>query len=147
MNKNLLTTAGVACLLIASCFVNGAIGQNIYSTKDPADSALLALVNKYVHSPVSRAAKPNGDVFLQRDMTAYLRSTVLAPDVPQAERDHGHDHKDAMLVEFLNRPHPNVFTLNKYFDEAVNHLEDIAVLSKRKEPLKELALFLLRRDY
>jgi geranylgeranyl diphosphate synthase type II len=36
---------------------------------------------------------------------------------------------------------------NKYFDEALNHLEDIAVLSKRKEPLKELALFLVQRDY
>ena len=36
---------------------------------------------------------------------------------------------------------------NKYFDEALNHLEDIAVLSRRKEPLKELARFLLRRDY
>src|SRR6185503_2594476 len=36
---------------------------------------------------------------------------------------------------------------NKYFDEALNHLEDIAVLSKRKEPLRELALFLVRRDH
>ena len=36
---------------------------------------------------------------------------------------------------------------NRYFDEAMAHLEDIAVLSKRKEPLKELALFLVRRDY
>jgi geranylgeranyl diphosphate synthase type II len=36
---------------------------------------------------------------------------------------------------------------NKYFDEALGHLEDIAVLSKRKEPLKELAIFLVRRDY
>ena len=36
---------------------------------------------------------------------------------------------------------------NKYFDEALNHLEDIAVLSKRKEPLKELALFLVQRDF
>jgi geranylgeranyl diphosphate synthase type II len=36
---------------------------------------------------------------------------------------------------------------NMYFDEALNHLEDIAVLSKRKEPLKELALFLVRRDH
>jgi geranylgeranyl diphosphate synthase type II len=36
---------------------------------------------------------------------------------------------------------------NKYLDEALSHLEDIAVLSKRKEPLKELALFLVRRDY
>ncbi len=36
---------------------------------------------------------------------------------------------------------------NKYCDEAMAHLDDIAVLSKRKEPLKELALFLVRRDH
>ncbi len=36
---------------------------------------------------------------------------------------------------------------NKYLDEAFNHLEDIAVLSKRKEPLKELAHFLIKREY
>jgi geranylgeranyl diphosphate synthase type II len=36
---------------------------------------------------------------------------------------------------------------NKYFDEALNHLDDIAVLSKRKEPLRELALFLVQRDF
>ncbi len=36
---------------------------------------------------------------------------------------------------------------NKWLNEAFTHLEDIAVLSKRKEPLKELAHFLVRRDY
>jgi len=36
---------------------------------------------------------------------------------------------------------------NKYLDEAFSHLEDIAVLSKRKEPLKELAQFLVKRDF
>ena len=36
---------------------------------------------------------------------------------------------------------------NRYFNEALNHLDDIAVLSKRKEPLKELALFLVKRDH
>jgi len=36
---------------------------------------------------------------------------------------------------------------NKYLDEAFEHLEDIAVLSKRKEPLKELAHFLIKRDH
>jgi len=36
---------------------------------------------------------------------------------------------------------------NKYLDEALAHLDDIAVLSKRKEPLRELALFLVQRDY
>lgn len=36
---------------------------------------------------------------------------------------------------------------NKYLEEALNHLEDIAVLSKRKEPLRELAHFLVQREY
>ncbi|HET6995546.1 MAG TPA: polyprenyl synthetase family protein [Chitinophagaceae bacterium] len=36
---------------------------------------------------------------------------------------------------------------NKFLDEAYIHLEDIAVLSKRKEPLKELAGFLVKREH
>jgi geranylgeranyl diphosphate synthase type II len=35
----------------------------------------------------------------------------------------------------------------KYYGTALQHLEDIAVLSARKEPLKQLAHFLLQRDY
>ena len=35
----------------------------------------------------------------------------------------------------------------KYVSEAFAHLEDIAVLSKRKEPLKQLGLFLTHRQY
>jgi len=35
----------------------------------------------------------------------------------------------------------------KYIDVAFKHLEDIAVLSARKKPLKELAGFLLQREY
>jgi geranylgeranyl diphosphate synthase type II len=34
----------------------------------------------------------------------------------------------------------------KFISEAFTHLEDVAVLSKRKEPLKELALFLTQRQ-
>ena len=34
----------------------------------------------------------------------------------------------------------------KFITEAFNHLEDVAVLSKRKEPLKQLALFLTQRQ-
>lgn len=36
---------------------------------------------------------------------------------------------------------------DKYLDEALIHLEDIAVLSKRKQPLQELARFLVKRDH
>lgn len=35
----------------------------------------------------------------------------------------------------------------KYLGEALTHLNDIAVLSKRKEPLKELAAFLIEREH
>jgi geranylgeranyl diphosphate synthase type II len=36
---------------------------------------------------------------------------------------------------------------NRFLDEALAHLEDIAVLSKRKESLKELAYYLIKREY
>lgn len=36
---------------------------------------------------------------------------------------------------------------DRYLDEAFTHLEDIAVLSKRKQPLKDLADFLIKRDH
>ena len=35
----------------------------------------------------------------------------------------------------------------RYLNESLKHLEDIAVLSKRKEPLKELASFLIQRQH
>lgn len=36
---------------------------------------------------------------------------------------------------------------NQFLDEAFNHLEDIAVLSGRKQPVKELAQFLVQREH
>jgi geranylgeranyl diphosphate synthase, type II len=36
---------------------------------------------------------------------------------------------------------------NEYIDKAMYHLEEIAVLNKRKEPLKKLTQFLVQRDY
>ena len=35
----------------------------------------------------------------------------------------------------------------EFFAKAMKHLEDTAVVSKRKEPLKEIAMFLLQRDH
>ncbi len=36
---------------------------------------------------------------------------------------------------------------NQFLEKALQHLEDIAVLSKRKQPLRQLADFLVQRDY
>ena len=35
----------------------------------------------------------------------------------------------------------------QYFDKALYHLDEIAVLSSRKKPLLEIADFLIQRDY
>ena len=48
--------------------------------------------------------------------------------------------KDCKVDEWANE------LKEKYLQTALQHLEDIAVLSKRKEPLKELALFLIQRN-
>ena len=36
---------------------------------------------------------------------------------------------------------------NQYLNEAFQHLDDVAVLSRRKEPLQQLASFLVSRDH
>ena len=36
---------------------------------------------------------------------------------------------------------------NRFLDEALQHLEDVAVLSSRKEPLRDLARFLVQREH
>ena len=88
-------------------------------SSQPTDAQLRQLVTKYLTTPVNRIQKTNGDVFLQRDMTSYLHQNVFAaPELPASALDKGHDHKSEQLLEFLNRPHPNVATINKYFNQA-----------------------------
>jgi geranylgeranyl diphosphate synthase, type II len=36
---------------------------------------------------------------------------------------------------------------SRYLDEALQHLDDVAVLSKRKEPLNDLAQYLIKREH
>ena len=51
-----------------------------------------------------------------------------------------HIFKECKVGEWANE------LKEKFIEEAFNHLEDVAVLSKRKEPLKQLALFLTQRQ-
>ncbi|HEX8461795.1 MAG TPA: family 10 glycosylhydrolase [Segetibacter sp.] len=120
--RKFLLVATCACLFFLSPqMLFYANGQAYQAKAVPSDSALLSLVNKYVHTTIKKTISANGDVFLQRDMTQYLQANVSqAPNVKPSEVDHGHDHKDAMLRTFLNRPQPNIITLNKYFNQAAS---------------------------
>jgi geranylgeranyl diphosphate synthase, type II len=51
-----------------------------------------------------------------------------------------HIFKECKVAEWANE------LKEKFIEEAFKHLEDVAVLSKRKEPLKQLALFLTQRQ-
>lgn len=58
--------------------------------------------------------------------------------------------KVAKVIQLLRNCKVDEWALqlkNRFLDEAFTHLEDIAVVSKRKEPLKELAHFLVKREY
>src|SRR5690606_26851832 len=49
----------------------------------------------------------------------YLTASSKRSEIPpSAQPDYGHDHKDDMLLEFLNAPQPSVATYRKYFSDA-----------------------------
>jgi len=99
--------------------INAAFAQSSSKKHLQTDSSLLALEKKYLHTPVSNITMPNGDMFLQRDMTDYLGATVFKNrNAIPTDVDHGDDANHQQLAEFLNRPHPNVATLTRYFNEA-----------------------------
>jgi hypothetical protein len=119
-------------LIVLFLFPAGAIhAQGVPRKGLPSDEDLLALVQKHLHTPVNRTVRANGDVFLQRNMDTYLQAAGNpAPPVSAAEADHGHDHKDAMLRTFLNRPHPDVATMNRYFNTAAAEFKVPLILLK-----------------
>jgi len=68
----------------------------------------------------------------------------------QQQLDNKNDDKIARVIDIFRECKVDEWALqlkDKYLDEAFDHLEDIAVLSRRKEPLKELAKFLVKRDH
>ncbi|MCU0334630.1 MAG: family 10 glycosylhydrolase [Chitinophagaceae bacterium] len=103
------------CLLLSVC----AVAQP-QPKPHPTDAALRRLERQYLHTPVQQLPQPNGDVYLQRDFTAYLQEAASrqADGIAIEDDDHGHDHQGEALLAFLNRPHPSVATLQRYFAQA-----------------------------
>ncbi|HXH98912.1 MAG TPA: N-acetylmuramoyl-L-alanine amidase [Sphingobacteriaceae bacterium] len=99
---------------------NESLSQNDPGTwsATPTDQELLRLPELLIKTPVKKTVTAEGDELLQRDMTHYLNATILQKNSSTQSNDHGHDHKDAQLAVSLNRPHPSVKSLQKYFNEA-----------------------------
>jgi len=92
----------------------------VFAQKNEARSPKidLDLVDKFVKTKINRQVR-NGEEFLQRDMTDYLMGNgFMNKENYRQEDDHGHDHKEELLLEYLNRPQPSVATYQKYFKDA-----------------------------
>jgi uncharacterized lipoprotein YddW (UPF0748 family) len=112
MIKNYLNRPFLSFFFLMLCSFLQVMGQKVTL---PSDAELLQLVDKYITTPVSKIVKPNGEIWLQRDFSAYLHSMEKQDGALEQNTDYGHEHHSEMLQEFLNRPHPSVATLEKYF--------------------------------
>ena len=104
--------------------------------------------------PMKFGKQLGGDILANKKTFLLLHALETASAVQQQELKnllaHNIDNKIEKVLQIFHDCKVDEWALqlkNKYLDEAFSHLEDIAVLSKRKEPLKELALFLIKREH
>lgn len=104
--------------------------------------------------PEKFGKQPGGDILANKKTFLLIHALEMAGTGARKELEallHGNDQRKVEKVQQIFRDcKADEWSLqlkNKYLDEAMQHLEDIAVLSKRKEPLRELAHFLVKRDH
>lgn len=95
-----------------------------------------------------------GDIMANKKTFLLIHALEMATDAQRAELDSllqttGPDKVHGVLKMFRQCGVADwaVELKERYLQEALQHLDDIAVLSKRKEPLKSLALFLTEREH
>ena len=95
-----------------------------------------------------------GDILANKKTFLLIHALETAPAIQQRElkeliKQNSSDKVQKVLQLFRDCKVDNwaIQLKNQFLDQAFNHLEDIAVLSVRKEPLKQLALFLVQREH
>ena len=104
--------------------------------------------------PKKFGKQPGGDIRSNKKTFLLIQARSLANDSQKKELKKlmagNSDNKTEKVLQLFYDCKVNEWALqlkNKYLDEAFVHLEDVAVLSKRKEPLYEMAKFLVQREY
>ncbi len=98
--------------------------------------------------------QPGGDILANKKTFLLIHAMGAASQAQKKEflqlingNGHGKIEKVLQLFRDCKADAWALELKNKYLDEALAHLEDVAVLSKRKEPLRELAQFLVKREH
>lgn len=97
---------------------------------------------------------PGGDIKANKKTFLLVQALSVASDAQKKElrklMDGNVKDKTEKVLQLFHDCKVNEWALqlkNKYLDEAFEHLEDVAVLSKRKEALQEMAKFLVQREH
>jgi len=104
--------------------------------------------------PKKFGKQPGGDIKANKKTFLLIQALATANDAQKKElkklmTGNGKD-KTEKVLQLFHDCKVNEWALqlkNKYLDEALVHLEDVAVLSIRKEALKNLAHFLIQREH
>jgi len=104
--------------------------------------------------PKKFGKQPGGDIKSNKKTFLLVQALAISNDSQKKELKRlllqNDDKKTEKVLRVFQDCKVNEWALalkNKYLDEALVHLEDVAVLSKRKEPLRELAHFLIKREH
>jgi geranylgeranyl diphosphate synthase, type II len=103
--------------------------------------------------PEKFGKKPGGDIMANKKTFLLLQALKVAPVQQQKElkqlilrEDEGKIEEVLGIYKSCNIDQWAKELKQKYFSIAMNHLDEIAVLSVRKKPLEELADYLMERD-
>ncbi len=113
----------IASIMVLFSIATG-LAQTTPDSKKPSDEQLYSLADKYLKSSIKKEVNPDGEVFLQREMGDYLalankkNAVTSKPDLVEKHDELECEHNGELLKEYLNRPHPSVKTMVKYFTEA-----------------------------
>ncbi len=95
-----------------------------------------------------------GDILSNKKTFLLLHALDVAQGDDQKELEyllqHHDENKVARMLALYKKCDVDDWALalkQKYFDIAMKHLDDVAVLNKRKQPLIEVAHFLVQREY
>ena len=104
--------------------------QFVQGQKTESDEKLLNMVDKRINSPIKKIVLENGDIFLQRDMSAIFEDVTATKKynsnnelVTTTEQNEGEDHRNDALRDFLNKPQASVKTMEKYFAQAASEFK------------------------
>lgn len=104
--------------------------------------------------PAKFGKQVGGDILANKKTFLMIQALEAAPAADkvllQELMEQNPADKVQQVLDIFQRAGVNEWALelkNRYIEKAMHHLDEIAVLSKRKEPLRQLADFLVQREH